>query len=340
MQTHYFQRYHSKENVDTANAVLLFSRLYSYSPRKFFDFLKQIIDETIQDFDVELKFILQEKTKNSVLDASITQDSFKIAVETKLYNNFNIDQLVRHLVSLKNYKYQILLTLDPRDISADFRKNIEDKVKKFNKENLCNIVHIHLTFKNVIDKIHLVLDEQRDIEMLEILEDYSQYCNDSGLIPDDWKTMRMVLAGTTFKDNVKNKLYYHKRNKGYSAHKYIGLYKDKTISQIGEVIAIIDSIFDNEGKMQFIEVKGKLTSDIKDKIKSAIEDSKNYGYLLEKEEHRFFIVKEFYETDFAKISPRAPMGYRYFDLCEVLNLSFLPDNVETIAQKLNGKNWI
>ena len=27
METHYFQRYHSKENVDTANAMLLLSLL-------------------------------------------------------------------------------------------------------------------------------------------------------------------------------------------------------------------------------------------------------------------------------------------------------------------------
>ena len=40
MKVHYFQRYSTKENVATANTMLLFSRLYSYSPNKFFDFLK------------------------------------------------------------------------------------------------------------------------------------------------------------------------------------------------------------------------------------------------------------------------------------------------------------
>lgn len=28
MQIHYFQRYHSKENVDTSNTMLMLSRLY------------------------------------------------------------------------------------------------------------------------------------------------------------------------------------------------------------------------------------------------------------------------------------------------------------------------
>ena len=31
MQIHYFQRYHSKENVDTSNTMLMLSRLYNYN---------------------------------------------------------------------------------------------------------------------------------------------------------------------------------------------------------------------------------------------------------------------------------------------------------------------
>ncbi|MBQ4529583.1 MAG: hypothetical protein IJA36_03070 [Lachnospiraceae bacterium] len=40
MKIHYFQRYHEKENVVTANTMLLLSRLYAYSADKFFRFLK------------------------------------------------------------------------------------------------------------------------------------------------------------------------------------------------------------------------------------------------------------------------------------------------------------
>lgn len=41
MKIHYFQRYHEKENVATANTMLLLSRLYSYSSNKFFRFLDE-----------------------------------------------------------------------------------------------------------------------------------------------------------------------------------------------------------------------------------------------------------------------------------------------------------
>lgn len=38
MKIHYFQRCHGKENAATANTMLLLSRLYSYSPDKFYIF--------------------------------------------------------------------------------------------------------------------------------------------------------------------------------------------------------------------------------------------------------------------------------------------------------------
>ncbi len=96
MKIHFFQRYHSKENVDTANAMLLLSRLYTFSPAKFFTFLAKVLPENAS---VELHFNLQEKSKNSIPDAEITQASFKVVVETKLYGAFGLEQLKNHLLS-------------------------------------------------------------------------------------------------------------------------------------------------------------------------------------------------------------------------------------------------
>ena len=86
MKIHYFQRYHEKENVATANTMLLLSRLYSYSSDKFFRFLKS--EYFADSFDPELVFTLQEKSVDSIPDATITQEGFKIVVETKLTDWF------------------------------------------------------------------------------------------------------------------------------------------------------------------------------------------------------------------------------------------------------------
>lgn len=111
MKIHYFQRYHEKENVATANTMLLLSRLYQYSSDKFFRFLKS---EFFSDaFEPEIVFNLQEKSVESIPDATITQESFKIVVETKMSDWFYTDQLLRHLKSFGDEKYKVMITLAP-----------------------------------------------------------------------------------------------------------------------------------------------------------------------------------------------------------------------------------
>ena len=109
MKIHYFQRYHQKENVATANTMLLLSRLYAYSPAKFFRLLKENFFS--ESFEPELTFRLQEKGENSVLDAAIMQESFKIAVETKLSDWFYAQQLENHLQAFGNQTYRVLMTI-------------------------------------------------------------------------------------------------------------------------------------------------------------------------------------------------------------------------------------
>ena len=102
----------TKENVATANTMLLFSRLYSYSPNKFFDFLKSLHSESFNnDFEPEIKFLNQEKGKKSVPDATITQKSFKIVIEVKMVDWFYNTQLKNHLEVFQNEDYKILLTI-------------------------------------------------------------------------------------------------------------------------------------------------------------------------------------------------------------------------------------
>ena len=105
MKIHYFQRYHEKENVATANTMLLLSRLYSYSSNKFFKLLKS---EFFSDsFEPEIVFRLQEKAPDTIPDATITQEAFKIVVETKLTDWFYSKQLMGHLKSFGDEKYKL-----------------------------------------------------------------------------------------------------------------------------------------------------------------------------------------------------------------------------------------
>ena len=47
---------------------------------------------------------------------------------------------------------------------------------------------------------------------------------------------------------------------------------------------------------------------------------------------------KFYPTDFKKITPKAPMGTRIFDLSQLLGTDDIP-KVEQLAEILKEKTW-
>ena len=334
MKIHYFQRYHEKENVATANTMLLLSRLYSYSSDKFFRFLKS---EFFSDaFEPEIVFNLQEKSVDSIPDATITQESFKIVVETKMSDWFYSDQLLRHLKSFSDEKYKVMITLAPELMNPEKKKEFEDHLKEYNATQTHPIMHVNTIFERIVDAIRDVIDD-RDYEMQEVLDDYLNYCYKDKLIivSDSWKRMRVQLAGTTYDFNIRENLYYDNIDRGFSAHDYLGLYKEKSVRAIGKITAIITAITTDTG-IEYKDELGNLNDERQQKIGRAIEDAKNYGYVLEA--NRYFFVDKFYETDFKKITPRAPMGPRIFDLTQILETEQLPEPQE-IAEKLATKTW-
>lgn len=336
MQIHYFQRYHEKENVATANTMLLLSRLYSYSSDKFFRFLKS---EYFSDsFNPEIIFTLQEKSVDSIPDATITQESFKIVVETKMSDWFYEDQLLRHLNSFSDEKYKVMITLAPELMEEGKKTAFEQKLKEYNEKQIHPVIHINTTFEDMANAISDILDD-RDYEMQDVLSDYLNYCYTDGLIPvsDSWKYLRMQLARTTLDFNVSAGVYYDNAERGFRAHDFLGLYKNKSVRAVGKVIARITAVETEDGVKYNTEF-GDLTDERKETIVKAMADGDSHGYDLRSIEHRYFFVDKFYETDFKKITPRAPMGTRIFDLTQVLGTEVIPDT-EELALRLSEETW-
>ena len=336
MKIHYFQRYHAKENVATANTMLLLSRLYQYSSDKFFRFLKS---EFFSDsFEPEIVFNLQEKSVDSIPDATITQESFKIVVETKMSDWFYSEQLMKHLNSFSDEKYKVMITLAPELMAEDKMKIFEQQLKEYNSTQSMPVIHINTTFEGIANAIQDVIDD-RDYEMQEVLDDYLNYCYNDGLITvsDSWKFMRMQLAGTTLDFNVSEDIYYDNAERGFRAHDYLSLYKNKSVRAVGKVCARITAV-EVEGDIQYEAEYGELTEERKSKIHKAIADGIEHGYDLKSIKHRYFFVDKFHETDFKKITPRAPMGTRIFDLTQILETEQLPSTSE-IAELLKNKTW-
>lgn len=342
MKIHYFQRYHQGEDVATANTMLLLSRLYQYSPDKFYLFLQSICaPNAVWDFNPELSFNLQVNAPNSRLDAVISQQSFKIAVETKLSDWFQKGQLQNHLDVFGKERYKILMTLAPVHMASDKMKAVARAIAAHQEEKGYElpIIHVNITFGEIVSAYQDVLDD-RDYEMLDILEDYLEYCYHDRLMTgvDSWKFMRVQLAGATFDFNVEHGVYYDGVHRGFRPHDYLGLYKNKSVRAVGEIAAIIVADASKPDNVKYTVEKGELTGERKELITRAIDDAKRYGYDLRKDPQRYFFVDEFYETDFQKKSKYPPRGSRVFDLTEVLGRQDVP-NAQQLADLLRQKTW-
>jgi hypothetical protein len=288
----------------------------------------------LDSFEPEIIFALQARSASSVPDATITQDSYKIVVETKLSNQFNEDQLLRHLNAFNDEKHKVLLTISPVSMSETIKSSFNSKLEKYNQTQTYPIILINTTFENLANAINELLDP-RDYEMQDVLEDYLDYCRTDKLIPESsaWKYMRMQLAGNTLEYDMKNNIYFNNASCGFRDYRYLGLYKNKSVRAVGKVIARITAI-KTDNIIQFNEEFGTLTDERKTLIENTIK-----LYHHENVEHRYFFVDNFYETDFQKISKGGSWGPRVFDLTEVLKTNDIPDKTEDLAKSLESNTW-
>ena len=342
-KVHYFQQYQQKENVVTNNTLLLFSRLSSVSPARFEDFLNSLLESEADAVNVGVRFSQQEgnDAKSSIPDGMIYQSSLKILIETKLYDNQDMDQLIRHLDGFnKNEDDQILMLINPSETSLEFDNAVKSKVTKQNLSNRQNIRYISITFDSIIKALDSILFEY-DFELQELPIDYQNFCISSDLIPRHHLKMRAIVSGTSFDENMTHGIYYDPVTRNFSKHGYIGLYRDKSIRGVGKLNKVVHADYDidkNEfAKLDVVE-GNSLTQEEKSKlvkIMHSAKESNGWDIYLG---HQFFLVDQFYETNYKKHTKYPIQRTKFFDLGEVLNSDPLPET-QDIADKLSNLVW-
>lgn len=328
---HYFQRYSQRENVDTNNALLLLSRIQAHDPRK----LRVVLEELFAETDagnsglmIGAQFSQQRSSSGgSVVDGEIFQGSFRIVVETKRDGSkFGTTQLHAHLAAFKKETIRILLLLAPTQWNG-----------KVPGAQEAGVLVASCTFADLI----AACDEaglREDFAMREIIEDYENFCSESGLLPNDEARMLVVPVGTTLQENLDLSLYYAPNDRFHQKHKYLGLYSQKAVRAVGQVDKIVraDLVGDR------IEAHGAapLTADEQTRIKKAIDGARAHGWNI-MSDHSFFMIRRFVPTQFRKTSRMGLSGKRYFDLRILLDLepkTTIPD-VDTVAQELGKRTW-
>lgn len=333
---HYFQRYSQPENVTTNNTLLLFSRLNGYKPAYFEAFLNELLKV---DLSIGVNIEQQKsEAKARIPDGFIQQKSFKIILETKRHPEFDIQQLKGHLACFGSEEKRILMLLSPElPPEASRKKIISECQRECAGVNVC-----FTTFSLIVQTFSDVLDDGRDYEMLDMIDEYAQYCSETGLFPL-WKfNMRVRTAPQSFEFNLKHNLYYDSISRGFTKHAYFGLYDKKSVRAIGKITNIVRAnLVDGVLVDVMSDFETPVTEEQKNAILKAIHDAPlTTGDWLESN-IRFFLVDCFYETDFAKMTLYPIQKSKNMNLLHELEITEkdFPDSAEEIAKKLNGRVW-
>jgi hypothetical protein len=324
---HYFQRYSQKENVITNNALLLLSRIYSSSPINLASFFQDLL-EPIQ-ISVGPTIMQQTKIKHgTVPDGSISQQSFKIVIETKQGSNFREDQIRGHLKVFKDEKQKILLLLG----NAEADMELINRVKP-DAENE-GIVIRTATFGELLLAARKAAEV--DEELTEVVEDFEGFLTSMGLLSDSEDSMRIVTCSKTISYNVELGLYHEPEDRTQRKYGFLGLYANKAVRHVGKVSKIVDVSF-KDGVVEPRLGSPVPTAEEQQRILRAAKLAYEQQGWDHRAGSRYVLVDKFVPTEFKKGG--SPLwGTRYFDLTSLLSISPLPD-VTSIADALKLKTW-
>lgn len=335
-RVHFFQRYSSKENAVTNNTLLLLSQIYGTSP----DLLENFISELNEDlnFRVGPEFGQQIKGVSSVPDGVVSQTNFKIVIETKLGDNVNQNQLKHHLDCFGKEDSQALLILTGRNVTEQIKKQVAEVVKEHNSSNSTSITEIWVTFQDLIKSIRSVLSDQH-FQLSDLIDDFEEYCAESGLLPRANFRMRAVPCGKSFDENMKYGIYYEPPGRTATPYDYLGIYNWKAIRGIGKIANRIQAKVSGDS----VEIiNSQLNKDVNEEqkeriLKTVIATAEKRGWDISNG-HEFIILEKVVETNFKKRSKGGMRGTQYFDLGELLETDTLQSTSE-IAKKLSNIEW-
>ncbi|HMK61808.1 MAG TPA: hypothetical protein VK452_11790 [Dissulfurispiraceae bacterium] len=290
-----------------------------------------MLQENNLNLNVGVNFFQQERGSESVLDGAIFQEEFKIAIETKLFDNFSTEQLKHHIKSLSAQpgKNRILLALSKSEISNEIKSQVIACIKEMNSE----IKFASASFSGLIELVKENVAEY-EVDFHGIIDEFREFCTENELFKDESEYMLVVTAGTSIKENLEFGIYYDPVYRNHNTDfRFIGLYSNKAIVAIGEVLHCVwADLVDNK-----LEIKNDVSvpEAIKQRIKEIIIKTSYYDI---QEGHKFYVVDAFTPTNYVKRSPGSLRGKTYF---RVLDLPGWKPGVSTVelAQNLYGKEW-
>ncbi len=351
-----FPSYVQRENVVTNATLVLLSQVNRLAPEILGGFLASLTD---QPFEIGLSFFNQVVLPDavSVPDALIRQVPFELYIETKLPNDLYEQQIINHFQSISgagslseknSATHRYLIAITPTGIDAEMHQRL---VLAGNERG---VTFSATTFVEIADLLESLTADFR-VDLISILAEYRSFIVHERLVPVSTNMLLINPCRNSYDRNVEHAVYHDQPERSKIFCKYLGLYKDKCVGHVGRLRAVVTAIV-NETSIRIVErhplpwadagdEAPELTPDEEQRIRSAASDS---YYDLMNSEVRYYLVDEFVETSFNKVSKYGIRGHRYFELDSAAQdapgvVPHLFTNGEPtiaeLAEALSGKEW-
>lgn len=334
MRISQFQKYSQRENVVTNNVLLMLSRLNDLNIDYYKSMIERLNEGNFQQYYYPQPIFTQQfGVEKGIIDGHIEVKSSKILIETKLNSKEFIGKLVKYGKAFNENSQNQLWHLS----SIRFEYNEVTEINKRLKEDYPNleIQFNNLLFSDLIENLEGIYEENNhDMELRLLLDDFSNYCIESNLISNEEYKLLFAPTGFSFKWNKKHKIYYCPTSWHSQKFKFFGLYNWKSVRTISEIETTIIADYDAETKKLTIHGKGHTDEQI-ERLKIGLTELGENHYGL-----KYYILpeSETFETDFRKTSHGGIQGYRYKDLRDYLTLNDYSD-LKVIAEELKRVTW-
>ena len=330
-----FQQYSQGENTVTNNVLLMLSNLYEINPKYYEEFIKGLTEDS-DNYEVIPSFRQQVGNKgDGIIDGHIQVKATKIIIETKLHGLEWIEKLVKYGKSFEKNEYSLLFHLSSKKYSIKKIEQIENRLTEIKEVGKINFYS--LTYQDLVDQLkELASNYQYEQYLQRLNEHFEAYCLGMGLMPKSNHILRAMACGQSYDLNIKHKFYFDLANRGYSEFNYLGIYKWKSVRYIGKVENMIRADWNEKDGLIIKDSKFDVSVDQQNRLIEAIKESLKKGWGVDYD-HRFFLLKDFEQTDYKKVSPGGIFRVRYFNLENVLNN--IPEEMKDLAKELKTKNW-